>query len=422
MIWQYLLILGVVFVMMYTVVPDLLLHRFGIGSWKRQYSSGVALTFDDGPNPDITPQILDLLAKYHIRATFFLVGERALKYPELVKQILAKGHKIGSHSQYHRYAWLTSPLKTWRGWEEGVANLEAITGEQIEIVRPPWGTFNLATWLWLIWRKKRAVLWNAEGHDWLATRTPAAISDQIVGQAREGTIIVLHDAGGQTGAPLNTLQALEIMCARIVEGKKLPIVPLEFPDWAIWRRLLFRAWEKWEGLFARLNKVDHINATNMLRLSKSIYKGPDIYAPDGSLLARTGDFVGEIHIDSGRLLRNHSNERKRALLALKLAKQSLPELARYVVTTPKYHGIKVFLGLSLLSRGMSGLGFTIEDLPDTLSNRVVGLIQTMIMRVYNPTGKTKIDRRPKLVWISREQLLAKWLTAEEAENPGNSGR
>jgi len=74
-------------VALYAVIPDLLLHRLGIGSWKRQFGPGVTLTFDDGPDPEFTPRILEVLKKYHVSATFFVVAERAEKYPDLIQQI-----------------------------------------------------------------------------------------------------------------------------------------------------------------------------------------------------------------------------------------------------------------------------------------------------------------------------------------------
>ncbi|MEN6460144.1 MAG: polysaccharide deacetylase family protein [Syntrophomonas sp.] len=223
-------ILIIVVIAIYTIIPDLLLHYMGIGTHKRQYSSGVAITFDDGPNPEITPQILDILARYNIPATFFVVGENAACHPELIRLILNRGHQIGLHSQHHRYAWFISPWRTWREWEEGLAILERITGKNISYVRPPWGTFNLVTWIWIKVRKKTAVLWNAEGHDWQVRRTPKQITERILKKTKAGSIILLHDAGGEDGAPLNTLRALEILCCKIINEKKLPLIKLDFPE------------------------------------------------------------------------------------------------------------------------------------------------------------------------------------------------
>lgn len=410
---QLITFLAVIFLLWagYAVIPDFLVHRLGIDCWKRQYTAGAAITFDDGPDPEMTPQILDILDRYQARAMFFVVGDRAAKNPDLIKLILARGHKIGAHSQHHRHAWLTPPLATWREWEKCAAALEQLTGEPIACIRPPWGTFNLAVVCWSIIRKKRIVLWNEEGHDWQARRSPEEIVSRILKNTREGSIILLHDAGGEPGAPANTAIALDILCRRIMEDKKIPLVALEFPDWPYWRRLVFRAWEKWEHIYAHLYKVERINAANLFRLAKTRYRGPGIYAADGRLLAEKGDIVGEIHFDSARLQTNETGAWRAGAAALRSVKKSLPGLARYVEENSDYQDIKVFLGLTLIHQGAKGLGFEVQEVPGTLFNRAVSLIQKAIMLIYRPAGK-KCRKKPpnesKLVWITRDNLLNMW--------------
>lgn len=409
-------IIGVVLILaalVYTLIPDLLLHRLGLGSWKRQYSGGVALTFDDGPNPEYTLALLDILKSNQAVATFFLVGENAAKYPEIVKEILTQGHQIGLHCQHHRYAWFMNPWDTWREWEEGLRTLEQLTGQTVTFIRPPWGTFNLALWCWMKSRRKRAVLWNAEGHDWKADLSPKQIAERILKRTKEGTIIVLHDSGGEPGAPQQTLQALEILCRKLREEMKLPIVKLEFPQWSAFRLLSYTLWEKWERLFARLNKVERINSTNVLRLSRTHYKGPCLYSQGGRLLAQPGDLIAEIHLDNVRFLGEETDPQKIALKALRRVKRSLPELASYIVKHPDYKDIQVFLGLTLINRGVKGFGFEVQDVPLSVATRWIGLLQSVIKRVYQPvkaSEKTGTEgEQPKLVWISREELLKRWL-------------
>lgn len=409
-------IIGVVIILaalLYTLIPDLFLHRLGIGSWKRQYSGGVVLTFDDGPDPEYTPQILNVLASNNAPATFFLVGEKAAEYPEIVKEILGQGHQIGVHCQQHRYAWFMGPRATWRKWDDGVKTIEQIIGQEVTLIRPPWGTFNLALWLWLKSRKKKAVLWNVEGHDWKACSSPQQIAERILKRTQEGTIIVLHDSGGEPGAPRQTLQALEILCRELREKIKLPVVKLEFPKWSFFRLFTYTLWEKWERLFARLNKVERINSTNIVRLSRTRYKGPTLYSQEGRLLAKPGDLVAELHLDNARFLGTETDSQKIALKALRQAKHSLPELASYIVKHPDYQDIQVFLGLSLINRGVKRLGFVVQDVPVSLSTRGIGLLQSIIKRVYQPPGMNNnlntMGDQPKLVWISREELLKRWL-------------
>ncbi|MHB9093283.1 MAG: polysaccharide deacetylase family protein [Eubacteriales bacterium] len=412
-----LLCIAALSVAVYTIIPDLLLHRLGIGSWKRQYSPGVAITFDDGPDPGFTPRILDILSKHRVSATFFVVGEKALKYPDLIKQIRASGHSIGAHSQHHRYAWFMSPMETWKEWKECVTVLENLTGETIHWVRPPWGTFNLVTWLWLRTNNKRAVLWNVDGHDWQARSDEEEIISRVISKTKEGSIVVLHDAGGETGAPENTIKALDEICQRIVREQKLPLVQLSFPEWPVRRRIAFTLWEKWEHIFARLYSVERIDSTNMLRLSKTRYKGPDIYAPNGQLLAQKGDWVGEIHFDNIRFVNNETDVQKIALQALRQAKESLTVFARYIEGNPKYQGIRVFLGLSLMHRGVKRLGFEVQEVPIVGLSRWIVILQKVIARVYHPTSMVKgskhFDDKLKLVWISRQQLFERWLCSDE---------
>lgn len=400
----------------YTVIPDLLLHRLGIGSWKRQYSPGVALTFDDGPGAKTTTQILDILEEYHTTATFFVTGDNALKNPQLVKEILARGHQVGAHSMRHQYAWFVSPMKTLKEWDKCVKTLEELTKVPVRWIRPPWGTFNLVTWLWARFHRKRVVLWNVEGHDWQSNRSPEEIAARVLRKTREGSIIVLHDAGGESGAPANTLAALPLICRGIIEGQKLPIVRLEFPQWPWWRRSIYALWEKWERLFARIYHVERINSTNFLRLGKTVYKGPNLCAEDGRILAKTGDLVVEIHFDNARIQGKDSDIQKIAIRALHMARQAFPELAQYVAGNPDYEGIEVFLGFTLKTRGIKALGFQLQEVPQTVLGRGVGYLQRTIRWVYHPvpgsTAKRTVKQQPQIVWISKEALLEKWLPQE----------
>lgn len=406
-------LIGAAVAVLYALLPDLFLHRIGLGSWKRQFTPGVALTFDDGPDPEVTPGVLDILYQHGVKATFFVVSSKAERYPDIIRRIVAEGHTLGIHSQRHHHAWLSFPWATWREWEKANQTLENIAGHPLEWVRPPWGTFNLVLWFWLKKENKRAVLWNAEGHDWQEKRTPESIVERILKKTREGTIIVLHDGGPLIGVRRNLLPVLHKLCHSIVEELKLPIIPLEFPEWPVRRRLTFVLWEKWEHLFAKLYQVKRIDAYNMLRLSKIRYKGPNLYLEDEKLLAVKGDIVGEIHLDSIRLQGKNQDIQKLAIKALRMAKESMPVLAGYIANSPEYREVKVFLGLTFINRGVKGLGFNVQEVPQTLGSRWVGFLQKIVLRVYHPAGKARRNERlggsPKLVWIAKEKLLELWL-------------
>ncbi|MFA6808927.1 MAG: polysaccharide deacetylase family protein, partial [Eubacteriales bacterium] len=206
----------------YILIPEILLHLLGIGTWRRQYSPGVTLTFDDGPDPRYTPKILDLLKEKDIKATFFLIGEKAEKYPELVRDIIANGHLIGCHCYKHRHAWTMLPSTTFKLWDKGLKTLKGLTGQEPLFIRPPWGCFTLSLFIWCKIRKKKAISWNAKGYDWNSKQTPSNIIKNILRNTKEGSIILLHDSGGDETAPLNTILALEELSKLINDDTKLP--------------------------------------------------------------------------------------------------------------------------------------------------------------------------------------------------------
>ncbi len=168
----------------------------------------ICLTFDDGPNPEITPQILDVLAEYHIPATFFLVGYRAERSPELVKKILEHGHEIGVHTYDHCHAYSMFAYKSIKTIRRGIRILENITGESIVWFRPPWGALNFFEVATVKHFNLRIVLWTANAIDWDIKTTPLQIVERLKRKLQPGCIIVVHDAGGDPGAPRHTLDAL----------------------------------------------------------------------------------------------------------------------------------------------------------------------------------------------------------------------
>src|SRR5262249_12874480 len=99
----------------------------------------LAITFDDGPNPSMTPRFLDLLAGYNARATFFLIGRYARECPELVRELVARGHTIGNHTQTHPNLFRTGPARTGEELQACQDTIAGIVGAQPTIFRPPWG-------------------------------------------------------------------------------------------------------------------------------------------------------------------------------------------------------------------------------------------------------------------------------------------
>lgn len=158
----------------------------------------LALTFDDGPNPAWTPQLLDLLAIHNVRATFFMVGSFAKAEPALVRRVAAAGHLIGNHSWTHPNLALTAARKVTEELNSTTDTLQQITGSPVRFFRPPFGArrpfvLRTARSLGLV-----PVTWNAMTTDW---KTPSAdaiaqhLKHTIDALERQGSAanIVLHD-------------------------------------------------------------------------------------------------------------------------------------------------------------------------------------------------------------------------------------
>jgi peptidoglycan/xylan/chitin deacetylase (PgdA/CDA1 family) len=178
-------------------------------AWRRSRAGGhrVALTFDDGPDPVATPRVLELLAERGIRATFFLIGERAERHPDVVRAIVAGGHEVGNHTWRHRNAWFLSPAAAAREITEGARILGEIAGESPRLYRPPWGIVNVAALATARRLGLVTVLWSIQ-HEGLRPRSPAAQLRHVAGRLHDGAIIDLHDAPGLPGAPERLLAML----------------------------------------------------------------------------------------------------------------------------------------------------------------------------------------------------------------------
>jgi peptidoglycan/xylan/chitin deacetylase (PgdA/CDA1 family) len=187
-------------------------HRFTI---KRRLAAGkrLCLTFDDGPDPAVTPRVLDLLRRQGVPAVFFLIGAKAGQYPELVKRIVAEGHEIGIHTQEHRHAYGMGPGRSRDSLRLGAWAVSRAAGFAPVWFRPPWGAANLFQWLTSKQMGLRLVLWSANAQDWKARTGPDGILARLRRRVKPGAVIVLHDAGGEPGAPENTLRALPELIA-----------------------------------------------------------------------------------------------------------------------------------------------------------------------------------------------------------------
>lgn len=196
------------------LVPDLLIHRAGLWTLTRgrQGVPGTgdkrcALTFDDGPDDRFTPLILNVLRNHGSRATFFVLGEKVLKFPDLTERIVAEGHEIGVHGWNHRHPWLLSPW-TCRAHLEKAASLigRASEGHYPTKYRPPWGFWSL--WTVIGSSGFERVMWSLPGGDWRETTTPESLSDEVIGKAQAGSVVLLHDGADYSWKTASALHSI----------------------------------------------------------------------------------------------------------------------------------------------------------------------------------------------------------------------
>jgi peptidoglycan/xylan/chitin deacetylase (PgdA/CDA1 family) len=180
----------------------------------------IALTFDDGPWPTTTVQILDILKQNNIKGTFFWVGRYLQVYPELGKKVAQAGHAIGNHTWNHQYIKYN---------EEGAAReidrttslIEELTGIRTYMFRPPGGILNNGLAAYAQKKNYTVVMWSADSLDW-RTATQS-LMENVMRQANSGGIVLMHDGGGNRS---KTVEALPKIIAKLKkEGYTFVTVP-----------------------------------------------------------------------------------------------------------------------------------------------------------------------------------------------------
>ena len=158
-------------------------------------SEGVCLTLDDGPDPEHTLVLLDILDQHQAKAVFFLIGDRAKRHPELVREIARRGHLIGNHSQTHPAAtfWTVGPWRMWAEMAGCQQTLTQITGTAPQWFRPPVGHHNLFVAAPLRALGLRMMMWNCRGYD-AVEKEAAVVLRRMEKDLRPGAILLLHDA------------------------------------------------------------------------------------------------------------------------------------------------------------------------------------------------------------------------------------
>lgn len=145
------------------------------------------LTFDDGPHPEITPWVLDQLAAFDAKATFFLIGQHAKQYPELVQRILDEGHAIGNHTYSHANGWDVANTEYWR-------NVLACNPHyNTTLFRPPYGKIRRSQ-AKALRKRYKIVMWDVLSWDFQEDITPEQCLSNVADHAEKGSIVVFHDS------------------------------------------------------------------------------------------------------------------------------------------------------------------------------------------------------------------------------------
>jgi peptidoglycan/xylan/chitin deacetylase (PgdA/CDA1 family) len=185
----------------------------------------IALTFDDGPDPDVTPKVLDILDTHQAKASFFVIGDKALAHPALIREIIGRGHSIENHSRRHSsvfgfFAW--NALKRDIGATQDI--VAGITGHAPDFFRAPMGIRNPLLDPVIAQFGLRYITWTRRGFD-TVTREPAVVLKRLSRNLRAGDILLLHDrkTHGQYAIVLDVLPSLlERISAAHLKAVSLP--------------------------------------------------------------------------------------------------------------------------------------------------------------------------------------------------------
>ncbi len=189
-------------------------------------TAGVVLTFDDGPHPQGTAAVLELLADKKARATFFLVGEQVARRPPLAAEISAQGHEIALHCHRHRNLLTLPPRAVADDLRRALAAISDATGQMPRLYRPPYGILTAAALAVASRLDLTPLLWSQDGRDWQRRATAESIAARVTRSVRAGDVLLLHDADyySAPGSWRHTVAALPRILEEL-ERRRLPAIP-----------------------------------------------------------------------------------------------------------------------------------------------------------------------------------------------------
>ncbi|HHX04287.1 MAG TPA: polysaccharide deacetylase family protein [Tissierellia bacterium] len=203
---------------LYGPLPTLA-HRMTKPTLKKGEKPRMLLSFDDGPSPRNTPRLLDTLKEYQVPAVFFVLGDKARFYPQLVRRMVSEGHSVGFHAHVHRNQMMQNPISATIDFERGLHTLRKLVGS-VRFYRPPHGCFNVVSSL----RAKSGglipLMWHRHVRDWKKQGVEELL-EKLREARRPGAVLLLHDAsddtGGEPGAFDSMHEALKIFLSESLE-------------------------------------------------------------------------------------------------------------------------------------------------------------------------------------------------------------
>jgi peptidoglycan-N-acetylglucosamine deacetylase len=434
MIWWLLFSTLVFIFLIYAFIPEFIFHFMHRHTLFRGplTERTLALTFDDGPDERYTPTVLDILKEMQVKATFFVVASEAQKSPHLVRRMVDEGHVVASHSWKHRHAWLRTPWGTYLDIARSKQIIESITQVPVRYYRPPWGAMNLFMYWTCTRLGLRLTLWSMRAIDWKPGEYVHEIIHRLVTQAHPGGIALCHDAGGALHSTDNMVGALPEVITQLrnlgfrfttvdhmeASNQHQKLRPSVYQNYPFFRRLLISIWTVVEYAFEKQYHVHPLNSLFRVSLTQWHY-GPRRPLPirdssDVTSPIHDGQIAIDLHFQNETLLSFSTTEDDRAALRLlRITKAELADVGRVMMHHPDYRQANLIASVTLMNRGIEMLGFHVEDLPDSAEKRRLERYMKFLMGLYHPEGFRRLQkgRKPptlKLVWMTREELLARY--------------
>ena len=169
-------------------IPGIIKSIYPDAIWNfKNENNKIYLTFDDGPDPEVTPEVLEILKRYSAKATFFCVGENVKRFPDIYQQIITHGHTVGNHTYNH--------LKGWRANTQDYIENVKLASDYIDsnLFRPPYGRIKRSQYK-ILNRKYTIVFWDILSFDYSKRITKEECTNKVIKNTKSGSIIVFHDA------------------------------------------------------------------------------------------------------------------------------------------------------------------------------------------------------------------------------------